>query len=201
MALTLFVMVGALVVGRLAGGRVAGLTALQLRRPWLAAAALAILVAGALLAWATSSRGVYLGASAAAVVTTGIFLLGNRSVPGLPLVGTGLVLNLLAVAANGAMPVSRYAAARAGVSLAGIAAGSDAGHVVAGSGTALRALGDVIPVPLPVWPEVVSAGDVLVAAGLGLFVVVAMRRPAEHHGGRHAARLGTVRRRPARQYR
>ena len=42
-------------------------------------------------------------------------------------------------------------------------------------GTTLRWLGDVIPVPLPVRPEVVSPGDVLIAAGLGEFVLLGMR--------------------------
>ena len=51
---------------------------------------------------------------------------------------------------------------------------SDARHEIAGIGTRLRWLGDIVPVPLPVRPEVVSPGDVLVAAGLAELVVLGM---------------------------
>jgi Family of unknown function (DUF5317) len=63
------------------------------------------------------------------------------------------------------------------VSVRQIAAGQDARHSIAGGGTTWRALGDVIPVPLPWRPEVVSPGDVLIAAGLGEFVLLGMRSP------------------------
>jgi hypothetical protein len=39
-----------------------------------------------------------------------------------------------------------------------------------------RSIGDIIPVPLPLLPQVVSPGDMLVAAGLGEFVVMTSRR-------------------------
>jgi hypothetical protein len=97
-------------------------------------------------------------------------------VAGVPLVTLGLVLNAAVVAANGAMPVSIDAAFRAGVPTGDIAAGLDARHEIAGRGTVWRRLGDVIPVPLPARPEVVSPGDVLVAAGLAELVVVGMLR-------------------------
>jgi hypothetical protein len=53
----------------------------------------------------------------------------------------------------------------------------DRRHELEGPRTRLRPLGDVIPVPLPLRPEVVSPGDVLVAAGLGQLVVLGMRSP------------------------
>jgi hypothetical protein len=46
---------------------------------------------------------------------------------------------------------------------------------MAGPSTLLRDLGDVIPVPLPVRPEVASPGDVLIVAGLAEFVFIGMR--------------------------
>lgn len=103
-----------------------------------------------------------------------VFLARNRQVHGIALVTFGLVTNALVVAANGAMPVSIVAAYHARVPIAAIAAGTDARHDIAGVGTRLRWLGDVIPVPLPGRPEVVSPGDVLVAAGLAELVVLGM---------------------------
>ena len=72
------------------------------------------------------------------------------------------------------MPVSAPAAARAGTSYA--AAVTDLQHVPAGPQTMLGFLGDVVPVPLPLRPEVASAGDVLVAAGLAQLMATAMLR-------------------------
>jgi hypothetical protein len=114
------------------------------------------------------------------VVSAGLvvaFLTGNRGLRGTGLVALGLLANALVVGANGAMPVSADAAARAGVGTADLIAGSDPRHVPAGPQTRLRWLGDVIPVPLPRVPLVVSPGDVLVAAGLGQLVVAGMLRP------------------------
>jgi Family of unknown function (DUF5317) len=102
------------------------------------------------------------------------FLLANRGVRGTGLVALGLGANALVVALNGAMPVSPDAAARAGLTLGSIAAGLDSRHVVADGTTRLALLGDVVPVLLPLRPEVVSPGDVLVASGLAQFVVVGM---------------------------
>ena len=79
--------------------------------------------------------------------------------------------------ANGAMPVSRWAAARAGVDLTDIADGSDARHVLAGAASSARALSDIVPVRIPWFPEVVSPGDVLVAAGLALLLVAGLLWP------------------------
>jgi hypothetical protein len=97
-------------------------------------------------------------------------------VRGTGLVAVGLLANALVVGLNGAMPVSDAALGRAGVSTQDIVSGEDPRHELAGQGTRLRSVGDVIPVALPLRPEVVSPGDVLVAAGLAQLVVVGMRR-------------------------
>jgi hypothetical protein len=103
-----------------------------------------------------------------------VFCVFNRRVGGIGLLTAGLLANAVVVAANGAMPVSIIAAYHARVPIAAIAAGTDARHAIAGVGTHLRWLGDVIPVPFPWRPEVVSPGDVLVAAGLAELVVLGM---------------------------
>ncbi|MCW2606630.1 MAG: hypothetical protein JWO60_1323, partial [Frankiales bacterium] len=122
-----------------------------------------------------------LGVSAALAVA---FLGLNRGVRGTGLVGLGLVANALVVGANGAMPVSTHAAARAGVSLSDVVYGLDPRHELADRDTRLPWLADVVPVPLPRLPQVVSPGDVLVAAGVGQLVVLGMR------GGRPLPRRG-----------
>ena len=104
------------------------------------------------------------------------FCARNLRVAGVPLVTLGLMSNAFVVAANGAMPVSVAAADRADVPVVDIAVGQDSRHEIADSTTTLRFLGDVIPVPLPARSEVVSPGDVLVAAGLAELIVMGMLR-------------------------
>ena len=174
MALVAVVLVLAALVGVAAGGRPAALARVPLAGwGWLAGAAL-IQLAGSLTARTSGSQLPYEVGSLAALAMLIGFLVRNTRLPGVPLVAVGLLLNAAAVLTNGSMPVSRWAAGRAGVDLAYIAAGLDARHAVAGRGTALRLLSDVVPVPIPGAPEVVSVGDVLVAAGLGLLLVSAL---------------------------
>jgi hypothetical protein len=105
-----------------------------------------------------------------------VLMVRNRRVEGVPLIALGLLLNAVVIGANGAMPVSLYAEARAGVATGSIVEGKSARHEIAGAETHLRRLGDVIPVPLPVRPETVSAGDILIVAGAGLLIVAGMHR-------------------------
>jgi hypothetical protein len=163
------VLVVALVLGRVTGGSLERLGSLPLRSLGLVAGALAAQLAGTLVGGPAHPLG--LAASAALVVA---FLARNRSVRGTGLVALGLLANALVVAANGAMPVSPQAADRAGVGVLEAMTG-DRRHELEGPDTRLRALGDVVPVPLPLRPEVVSVGDVLVAAGLGQLVLSGMR--------------------------
>jgi hypothetical protein len=172
-ALVLVALLAAVAVGRLLGGSLERLGTLPLRRRRLVAAALVAQLAAALAGGPLPAAGLAVAAACA------VALLGaNRGVRGTGLVALGLAANALAVAANGAaMPVDERAAARAGVDLGDVRAGADPRHELAGDGTRLRLLTDVVPVPLPVRPEVVSAGDVAVAAGLAQLVVVGMLRP------------------------
>jgi hypothetical protein len=90
------------------------------------------------------------------------------------LLGLGLGLNALVIVANGAMPVELPAATAAGVRTGSLL--HDPRHAVAGARTRLPLLDDRIALPLPGQPQVLSAGDVLVAAGAGLMIAQAMRR-------------------------
>jgi hypothetical protein len=75
--------------------------------------------------------------------------------------------------------VSVAAAGRAGITQAELHLGTDALREPTGPGTRLARLGDVVPVALPRWPQVVSPGDVLVAAGVGLLLLTAGPRRAQ----------------------
>jgi hypothetical protein len=104
-------------------------------------------------------------------VLAGLFLYGNRRAAGASLVVAGLLLNGLVITVNAGMPVSLRAADRAGVDRPDLRLEADALREPETSRTRLAVLGDVIPVALPARPEVVSPGDVLVAAGVGLLVL------------------------------
>jgi hypothetical protein len=100
---------------------------------------------------------------------------GRGVLAGGAVVGAGWILNLAVILANGGMPVSHRALVRAGIAWIGdVRHGNLYKHVPLGPGTHLGFLGDAIPVPM--WPGgiVVSAGDVVLAAGFFLFVVAAL---------------------------
>jgi hypothetical protein len=161
----------ALVAARVAGGRLSSVEQLPVHGLSFLLAALGILIMGVVLGWVGLPAGpLFAMALLLSALLVGFFMLVNRSVTGTALIATGLLLNALVVGLNAAMPVSAHAAARAG---AGAIANER--HEAAGSHTRLRLLGDVIPVPLPLHPEVDSLGDLLAAAGLAQLVFMAMR--------------------------
>ena len=178
MGIAVVALVGGVTVAVLRGGTLAGLARLPLRRKAFVVAAVGAQVGGAVLGLvgAADPRRSYVVGLAVSAGCAAAFCLANLRVSGVPLVTAGLVANAVVVGLNGAMPVSITAALRAGVPITTIAAGVDARHELAGRGTTWGALGDVVPVPFPVRPEVVSPGDVLVAAGLGELVVIGMLR-------------------------
>jgi hypothetical protein len=140
--------------------------------------AVRLLVAAAVVQVGTSALAPASGfARAVALVLTtvlvGLFVYGNRMVAGTPLIGAGLLLNVVVVAANGAMPVSLPAAADAGLTRAVLGLDEDAMREPVDDDTRLALLGDVVPLTLPWRAQVVSPGDVLVASGVGLLLVSA----------------------------
>ena len=161
------VLLVALLVGWAAGGSLGRLGSLPLQAPRLVVVALLLQLVGAVVGGPVHLIG--LAVSALLILA---FLARNRGLRGTGLVATGLLLNAVVVGANGAMPVSSGAAARAGLALEDLVV--DARHEPADEATRLRLLGDVVPVPLPLRAEVVSPGDVLIAAGLGQLVVAGM---------------------------
>jgi hypothetical protein len=167
--LVLVVLAVAVVLGLLAGGTFERLGDVELRQRALVPGALVAQVLGALVGGPAYPLGLALGA-----VLVGLFLARNRGVRGTGLVALGLLANALVVATNGAMPVSLHASGRAGVTTQDVLAGVDPRHEVADRTTRLPWLADVVPVRMPVRPEVVSPGDVLIAAGLAQLVVLGL---------------------------
>ena len=160
----------ALLVGRVCGGSLDRLGALDLRRRRLVVAALGVQALGAVVGGPAYALGLA-GSRGARHRVPGRQPRRARHRAG----GAGLGANALVVALNGAMPVSPDAAARAGVPLDDVARGRrQPPRASADDGTRLPLLGDVVPVLLPLRPEVVSPGDVLVASGLAQLVVVGM---------------------------
>ncbi|NMB33242.1 MAG: DUF5317 domain-containing protein [Clostridium sp.] len=99
----------------------------------------------------------------------------NRRYIGLWIVGVGASLNALVMLLNGGrMPVSFRAMQRAGIDKIGnmILDGADNKHIIINKSTKLTFLADVIYLPgfLGEGIRVMSAGDVLVAFGLFIFV-------------------------------
>jgi hypothetical protein len=112
------------------------------------------------------------------ILLVGLFLGANVGLPGVPLVAAGLFLNIVVIIANGAMPVSTTAAAMAGIDAGAVHLTDDPLREPLGDGTRLAVLADRIPVPAPGWAQVVSAGDVLAAAGIGLLLLAGSVPPA-----------------------
>ena len=185
MSLVLVVLTAGVLLGWLSGGNLDRLGGLAMRRRRLVVAALLAQLTGTVVGGPVFAVGLVLSA-----VLVAAFLAGNRGLPGAGLIALGLLANALVVGVNGAMPVSLAASARAGT--AAPAAGFDQRHEPADGTTRLGWLGDVVPVPLPLRPEVVSPGDVLVAAGLAQLVVVGMlthrsRVPVDRQGRQRRA--------------
>jgi hypothetical protein len=96
----------------------------------------------------------------------------------------GGLMNATAIAANGRMPYSEWAARAAHVSAERKANGDlSPKHVAAGDGTRLLWLGDVIAVP-PI-EKVISVGDIVLLLGVAALLAVGMRTPP---AGRPASR-------------
>lgn len=100
--------------------------------------------------------------------------LWNRSVRPLWLVAAGLALNALVIVLNGGMPVSVSAVAAATGGAALLIHVGDFAHVAMSASTRLPWLGDVLPLPGPIFMRAVaSPGDLLLACGASASVAAA----------------------------
>ena len=152
-----------------ATGHLHPLASLHVRAARLLVAAAVVQVGTASLA--PGSTVVRVLAMVVTMLLVALFLGGNIGLPGIPLVAAGMLLNALVIVANGAMPVSTSATAEAGLGAEALRLDEDPLRERLDDRTRLALLGDRVPVPAPGWAQVISAGDVLVAAGLGLLLV------------------------------
>ena len=163
----------AILVGWLLGGRLGGLATLSFRWPGLAAAGFlvqAVLFSPPVTASVGAAGPIVYVLSTLAVL---VFVLRNAAIPGLAVVALGAASNLAAIVANGGyMPVSRAALAAAGLPPEPEGYSNSRTLVE----PVLAPLTDIFALPreLP-FRNVYSVGDVLIALGISITVVWAMR--------------------------
>ncbi|WP_250281789.1 MULTISPECIES: DUF5317 domain-containing protein [unclassified Frankia] len=164
--LLVLALVGGVIIGLVRGGTLDALVRIYVARPWMFVATVAALSAGRLI------PGLHAVSWALATVAVVLFAAANSRLPGVGLLWAGIALNTVVILANGGqMPVSLWAAERAGVPASEIYA--SARHTPGGDDTVLRPATDVIPLAFPGAGSVVGIGDVLIAAGVGMFGAVA----------------------------
>jgi hypothetical protein len=166
-----------LITGFLARGSIKGLKDIQLRMVWVLFVSLAIAILPLFSDSINKHRRVLLLVANAGVL---LFLVVNivtsrgESRGGFLVIALGWALNFIVIAANGGMPLSRWAYAASGQTQR-ITEGSGGFYriVVAGPKTTLLPLGDVIPIRL--LHEVVSIGDIVLFLGVAVVIAAAMR--------------------------
>ena len=182
MSLALVLLVLGLVSGLARGGKVSNLGQVELRYPALVAAGLVLQVGAELTTGPRpTTRGIVV--LCASYVLLVAFVTANRHIPGTLIIAGGLVLNLAVIVANGGMPVSLEAARIAGID-PGTYLDSAVKHRRMLPSTPLGFLGDVIPIPF--LRTVVSAGDVVIAAGIFRLVDALVRYDPRHRAARGA---------------
>lgn len=169
----IFTLIG-LVAALAAGGSTDRLAATRFRQPWLVFVGLVLQLAVQTVARPLLDQRSALVLLLISMGIIAVFLLLNLKVAGMALAAAGLVLNVVVIAANGAMPVHAPSAEAAGVPISSEEGGVK--HEVMTDSTRIAWLGDAIAVPL--FKTVISLGDVLLALGLALFVYRAARGPA-----------------------
>lgn len=173
--LVVLALAAGLVVGYTNHGRLRRLASPPPVRNRLLLTALGLYIIAVFASWAWESALPVLSGLSWFVVAFYAWL--NRWMPGARLVALGLVANALVLLVNGAIPISTSAAARAGVEISAV---DEPRTEPTDSATRLTWLAKGIPVAFPPRPEVVSPGDIAIAAGLATVVATGMtgRRPA-----------------------
>jgi Family of unknown function (DUF5317) len=145
----------------LAGGRLEALATFRPRYVWAVVGSLGMQV-GIISIW-PGSGGIYLMLHLASYALLLVFLLYNRSLPGLWIVGMGTLMNFVAIASNGGvMPATAGALAKAGIVIdphqfANSARLTDPNYAF---------LGDVFAIPAGYpFANVFSPGDVCILLG------------------------------------
>ena len=166
----------AFLLGYVFGGRIRRFEQLHLRWPWLAVVGLGL----QFVPLPDGAIGTDLVVRTAVLSCSYLLLLAfaalNIRLAGVPLILAGLALNLLVIASNGGMPVSREALESSGQGdvLQELIDEGAAKHHLLTDDDVLTPLADMIPVGGPI-KQVVSLGDVFVYAGVVWLIVAVMR--------------------------
>ncbi|WP_225437919.1 DUF5317 domain-containing protein [Candidatus Frankia nodulisporulans] len=173
-------------VGLARGGTLSALARVHVQQPLLFAAVILALAVGGLVPALHSVAWIV------AAVLAALFAGMNNRLPGLGLLVAGIIANAAVITANGGqMPVSLWQAQHAGVPANDIL--RSAFHTPADGDSSLRLLSDIIPFALPGVPAVLSIGDVLIAAALGVFgAVTPVRAWRTLQARRNAALAGAL---------
>jgi hypothetical protein len=172
--LLLGLVLGAL-LGLAAGGRVSGLAHLHLRGEYALVGLLIMQGALPALSAAGIAREVLYSAWALTFPAMAVVCLLNVKTPGMAVAGVGLLLNAAVVLLNHGMPVLPAAVVAAG-GAAEMLRDPDFAHNAVSATTRLPFLTDVLPIPGPAGVRgVASAGDLLLACGVGGTVAWAVR--------------------------
>jgi hypothetical protein len=171
------VLLASVLAGYLAGGRLGNLANLRLRGlALLLAAVCAPIVAG----WLGGSRAESTGTALGLLLVAGFLAVNLRTWHGglraaLVLMAVGWSLNSVVVLANGGMPSPAEVLAGPESALNTVVGPHAAAHTVLDSSTRLPWLADAIVVRPPGYAVSLSVGDLILAAGVMTFFVVAMR--------------------------
>lgn len=194
MRLAVLALLASLAVAVAAGGRLGNIPAERLRWPTLTLLAVALYWAPNLLGASSSAAVVLILLSYAALLA---FALANLRLTGMAVVALGLGLNALVIVANDGMPVDPRAVVSTGLARPGELEAIElgAGRQWQEPDDRLAVLGDVVPVA--VLDEVVSFGDLVLAAGLanvGFRLLRPAGRRSSAPGRRQGRRPGSGRR-------
>jgi Family of unknown function (DUF5317) len=166
--LLIAVLVAGVLIGLVLGGSLRRLGELSFRLWPLALIGLALQFVPA-FGHGSAARAWGAGLLIASFTALTVFVVANIRVPGMALLAVGFVLNIVAIAVNGGMPVGDQALRVAYGSdyssqLHELVVSGGAKHHLQGPSDTLVVLTDVIPVPSPVH-LVISAGDALSFVG------------------------------------
>ncbi len=193
MWLPVAMLVGGLVVGLVAGGRWRAVRATRLRKWPIGALGLAFVI----LPWiGDSDRTTALVAIGWALLIA--FALLNLHLTGMAIVAIGLGCNLLALLANGGMPVRADAVVHAGIADEATVASAQLGpgRELAAPDVRLEPLTAIVPIPA--FQMVVTFGDLIALLGLADVGFRLARRTAPRHSAArgpawaHAAKRGAT---------
>lgn len=170
MTLVIIALFAGAVAGFARGGGLARIATVRPVRSRLLLTGLGAYAVGVMLAllWAPALAGF----ASLAMLIWAFYAWLNRSIHGAPLIAAGLAANALVLLINGATPVSEDAAERAGADFT--EAVSPQLNEPAGQDSHLAWLGKSVPIAFPPRPEVVSPGDLAIAAGLAVAVCMGM---------------------------